>query len=290
MAKTARSSSRCGARRPALKLLVIGNVVLDRTPRGLVPGGPSLYSAAMARALGAQVTLVTTLAPDYPEAPLAGLDLRTTPALSSPIYENRYDAAGNRTQLLLDRGQPIPPEAIPSGPFDAVLLAPAYHEVLRPPAVEAHVRAVALQGLLRTTRGRRVVPRANPLAAVKPFLAPNVIAFFSVEDTREPAALAEAIGRTGAIACLTDGERGVVLFCGGRARPVPAIPARAIEPTGAGDCFAATYVVRLAESGDDHAAALRHALAAGALAVEGIGLAGVPTRAAVERRAREAAA
>jgi sugar/nucleoside kinase (ribokinase family) len=62
-----------------------------------------------------------------------------------------------------------------------------------------------------------------------------------------------------------------------------------VDPTGAGDCFATAFAVRYAET-ESFAEAGWFAAAAGALAVEGYGLAGVPTRAAIEQRMKQVAA
>jgi len=56
-----------------------------------------------------------------------------------------------------------------------------------------------------------------------------------------------------------------------------------VDPTGAGDIFAAAFFIRYRESADVIEAA-RFANACAALSVRKAGLAGVPTRSAVEAR------
>ena len=89
---------------------------------------------------------------------------------------------------------------------------------------------------------------------------------------------------------MTRAHNGATLFDGPSERTFPAIPAERIaDPTGAGDCFAAAFIVRLAES-RDVLEATRFALAAGSLAVENSGMTGIPSRRAIERRLEREAA
>ena len=80
-------------------------------------------------------------------------------------------------------------------------------------------------------------------------------------------------------ALLAAGARAVVLKRGadgaigmdaGGTLSLPARPARVVDPTGAGDCFCATFLARHT-AGHGLADALAHATAAGALAVESLG-------------------
>jgi hypothetical protein len=272
--------------------VVAGNVTLDRTPEGgWRPGGPSLYSARMAQALGADVTLITRLSPSYDRSPLAGIAVRALPAGDVSRYANSYDAAGNRTQLLLEAGEAISSQDITlPKKTNAFLLAPSYHEFEGLPPVAAPVIGVSLQGPLRTVdAGGQIRAEPDPVRCIEPFIAPGVYAFFSEEDTGDPEALAGAIAERGATALLTRGYRGATLVTRDGRRRLEAIRAKVVDPTGAGDSFATAFVVRLAETGDLEEAC-RFALAAGALTVEGPGLAGIPSRARVEERLREEAA
>jgi hypothetical protein len=279
----------------ATHILVAGNVTLDRTPQGgWAAGGPSLYTAQTARALGVSVTLITGMHPDFDQRALAGLDVRSTPAAALPRYANTYDHAGNRTQLLLSEGEPLAlvPHLRPGETPDAVLFAPAYHEFRRAPLrFRESLTGIALQGALRSvTADQRVIPHPEPLRAASAFARPGWIAFFSDEDTPAPEALARHLASEKTLAILTRGHNGATLFeLDGTAQHWPALPATPVDPTGAGDCFASAFMVRLAET-DDLATAMRFALAAGALAVEHSGIAGLPTREAIEARMNREAA
>lgn len=266
-------------------------MVEDQAQGGWLPGGPSLYAARTALALGAEVSLISRIPAKYDRAVLAGLDVHGFPARSAPRYANTYGPQGERTQYLLHDGEPLDAGAAKlDRPADGLIVAPAYHELAGLPAIAAPVIAVNLQGPLRTVDQQgRVLPTEEPETAAAPFIRPGCFAFFSEEDTLVPDALARFIAGLGATVLLTRGYRGAMLFEGDAVTRLDAIEADPVDPTGAGDCFATAFVVRYIETGD-LAAACSFALAAGALAVEGDGLAGVPARAAIEERLARVAA
>ena len=270
-------------------VVVAGNLVEDRAADGgWVPGGPALYAARMAQALGAEVTLVTGRPAGYPADALAGVNVIASPVALASRSANTYDSDGNRTQLLLSPGEPLVATWRPPQLIDALIVAPAYHELDGLPPWEARVTMVSLQGPLRDTDAAgRVTSASDPFAAARPFMQPGAFASFSDEDTDEPEALARFLAAARMTVSVTRGHRGATLFEGAYRRHVEALPAEAIDPTGAGDCFATAWAVRFAETGD-LAEACAFALAAGALATERPGLAGVPTRAEVEARAGRA--
>jgi hypothetical protein len=247
----------------------------------------------MAQSLGCSTTLITSIEPGFPGGLFDGIDLRAAPG-EVARYENRYDARGRRTQRLLAPGSDLQlvPHLAPDETFDIVFYAPAYHEFRRAPLrFKGALVGASLQGALRSIDDSgRVIPNPRPLAAARALVRPGWLAFFSDEDTAAPEALAHALAAAGTLVVLTRGYNGATLFeLDGSAESYPAVPAEATEPTGAGDCFAMAFMVRLAET-DSTDAAMRFALAAGALAVEAPGLAGIASRAAIEQRlTREAA-
>lgn len=167
-----------------------------------------------------------------------------------------------------------------------VFIAPAYHEFRRAPLrFQESLVGVSLQGPLRATTGRqRIIPHSHPAKVAEKFVRPGWIAFFSEEDTADGDALGAYVSTLRAVAVLTRGYNGATLFdSDGSQHHWDAIPADAVDPTGAGDCFASAFMFRLAET-EDLESAMLFALAAGSLAVEGPGLAGIPNRQAVEER------
>ncbi|MFN8617635.1 MAG: PfkB family carbohydrate kinase [Dehalococcoidia bacterium] len=267
---------------------------MDRTSHGWAPGGPSLYAAHAFSRLGGEVTLVTGLSEEFEESWLDGIaDVRGYVDSDLPRYQNNYDRAGNRRQYLLAEGEPLEltPFLKPEEKPDIVFIAPAFHEFRRAPLpFRESLVGVSLQGPLRTMTGRqRIIPHSHPNKVAERFVRPGWIAFFSEEDSADAEALGAYISTLRAVAVLTRGYNGATLFdSDGSQHHWDAIPAHAVEPTGAGDCFASAFMFRLAET-EDLESAMRFALAAGSLAVERPGLAGIPDRQAIEvRMTREA--
>lgn len=179
---------------------------------------------------------------------------------------------------------------------DVLYLAPAYHELPHLDDITrlGGVAGVSLQGPLRDRNGLRVIPVSDPARVADEHVAPGMWAFFSSEDAgniSSGAALARHIAARGGRAIMTDGENGIAIFDAGK-KPeyFGAIPARTVvDPTGAGDTFAISFLLSLAESGDEHLA-IRFALAASSLAVERRGVQNNPTRGEIESRAQMAGA
>jgi sugar/nucleoside kinase (ribokinase family) len=91
--------------------------------------------------------------------------------------------------------------------------------------------------------------------------------------------------RLGAV-YVTLAERGVLILRDGAERTVPGFAvARVVDPTGAGDAFAAGLALALADGKHDVDAA-RFANAVASFAVEGVGMEALADRAAVKKRLR----
>ena len=231
--------------------------------------------------------MVTNLEDAFDKSVLAGVELRCSSG-NLPRYANTYDSEGNRTQLLLAGGDELElaPYLRPDESPDLVFITPAYHEFRQAPLrFKGSVVGVSLQGALRSVDSAcRVVRHAEPMEVASRFLRRGWVGFFSDEDAADPDGLARHITSIGAVAVLTRGHNGATLFdSDGSQQRWDALSASPVDPTGAGDCFASAFLFRLAETGE-LASAMRFALAAGALAVEGAGLAGIATREAIESR------
>jgi len=181
--------------------------------------------------------------------------------------------------------------AAPIGPADVppdwraaplVMLAPVLDEVapgLAAVFTEGAVGAAA-QGWLRAlTRDGAVQPR--PWSPPDLLLAALQALFLSREDVRDQeGAVAEWCQRV-PITVLTAGRDGALLFVNGERYEVRPRPAREVDATGAGDVFAATFLVEYQRTGDPWEAAAAGACA-GSLAVEGEGWSATPDRAALD--------
>ena len=144
---------------------------------------------------------------------------------------------------------------------------------------------LTIQGRLRSHRKGRMYARRWHRAKEE-FSAYDVL-FFSIEDVRGSAALAEEYASFAPLAVMTQGVAGATLYQHGKATHFPAVPARSVDPTGAGDVFAAAFLLHYAD-GRDPATACRYANAAAACSIEHVGASGMPAREEVRERLRTA--
>ncbi len=275
----------------APRIVIVGNVTQDLAAGGAwTPGGPALYGARAAAALGADVTLVSRVPEDYDRSAFEGVTLKELPAGGAPRFENSYPTGSGRRQTLHQAGEPIASGDVPAGlEADAVIAAPVLDELAEFPPVEAPVRVVALQGALRWGMPGRAIKRApyapSRAQAVQPR---DAVAVFSDEDADDPPGLAGGLSRRGPVV-VTRGSRGAWLYRNGSRSVLPAFSTNVKDVTGAGDGFVAALALRLVETGDLFESCT-FANAMGSLMVERSGLAEMPSREDVDARVRRGAA
>lgn len=254
--------------------LVAGHVTLDRTPAGPRPGGSAWYAARALAALGAHARLLTAAAPDFPREALAGIEALVLEAPATTTFENAYAPDGRRTQRVHAAAPPLDPGALPPAWRDAdlLLLAPVLGEVAPAAftaAVRARVTGLCVQGLVREVRpGGAVAPRA--LDAGAGGLAGVALAVLGDDEAAGAPGLASSLAAAVPLVAFTHGARGSELRTAAGTRHVGVHPAREVDPTGAGDVFAAAMLLGLAR-GDDPVLAARLGAAAASIVVEGLG-------------------
>ncbi len=266
----------------AFRYLGWGYVALDQTPEGARWGGSVLYGALTALRLGWQVQIATALPPHLASSlPIPPSHLQ--PVAAPTCFVNRYDPRGGRSQLLLSWAGPLVPPRT-DGEASVVHWAPIARELpltgTWPPGA---FRLATPQGWLRSwSADGRVWP--VPLSeALLDVLAQAHLVVLSQEDLAgDPEGRARLTARC-PLWVETRGAQGALLYRDGRVVPIPAFPARAVDPTGAGDVFAVAMAIRMAEGADPEAAA-RFAAAAAAAAVEGVAWQRIPIRARVLAR------
>jgi 1D-myo-inositol 3-kinase len=259
---------------PLPTVLVCGHVTLDDLGDALVPGGSAWYGARALAALGAAPRLLTAAGPDFPLDVLGGLEAVALPAPATTTFVNAYDAAGVRTQRVRAAAPPLDPAALPPAwrAPDVLFLAPVLGELdVAAFAAAAGARLVGLgvQGLVRAVGpGGAVAPR--PLDLSPSALASIGAAVLGEDEARGEPGLVARLAAAVPIVAFTHGARGCELFVHGRRRTVGIHPAREVDPTGAGDVFAAAFLLALAR-GDDPVDAARLGAAAASIVVEGLG-------------------
>jgi len=255
-------------------VVVCGHVTLDRMGGAPVPGGSAWYAARTLAALGARPLLFTAAASDFPRDALAGVEARIEEAPVTTTFVNVYGPDGARTQRVVGAAPPLRPERLPPGwrAPDALLLAPVLDEV-DPPAFAAAVRAprvgLCVQGLVRRLGpGGAVLHRPLDLGAWD--LSSVDLAVLGEDDVRGEPDLPRRLAAEISLVAFTRGARGCELRFRGGVRRVGVHPALEVDPTGAGDVFAAAFLLALAR-GRDPVEAARLGAAAGSIVVEGRG-------------------
>lgn len=257
-------------------VVVAGHVTLDRVGEGYVPGGSAWYTARALLELGASPRVVTAAGPDYPVDALRGIPSVVRPAAATTTFENLYGPDGRRRQRVLAAAPPLVPADVPATEVwhrpDALLLALVLDELVPGDFVEvvrAPVVGLVVQGLLRRVGpdGAVTQPRWEPAPGA---LRGVGVAFLGEDELTGQGDLAARLAAQVPVVVLTHSARGCELWAAGRRAEVGAFPAREVEPTGAGDAFAAGFVLALA-GGADPVEAARLGAAAGSIAVEGIG-------------------
>lgn len=254
-------------------------------------GGAASYASTLARNLGLRAAVLTACAPDLPLAQLLpGVDLHVVPSPHTTAMRNVYGPDLRRRQTAPRRASVIGAQHIPPDWRETpiVLLGPVAGELDDSLAAcfPGSLLGAGAQGWLREIGPDGRVRPVHPQAwRDEPVLRHTGALFLSDEDIPAedaPAAL-QRWSRLVPTVCFTRGYNGADICHHGEWRHIPAFPARVVDLTGAGDVFAAAFLIRLSETADPWQAA-RFASAAASLVIEGEGILGVPTRHQVEAR------
>jgi sugar/nucleoside kinase (ribokinase family) len=268
----------------AVDYLIIGHASRDLTPQGATLGGTVAYAGLTAHALGLRVGVVTSAAEDLDLSALRELQVQRVPAPVSTSFRNTYTSEG-RVQTLLGRAASLGLSAVPA-PWQSapiVHLAPIAGEI-DPELINtfpASFLGLTPQGWMRRWDGSGRVSLTG-WEVTRELLPAASAVVFSLEDVLGDLRATQAMSRHCRVLVVTQGARGAQVHADGRWRSVPTPAAQEVDPTGAGDIFAAVFFTQLHRSGDPWlAAADANRVASGSVTRRG--LAGVPS--AAEARA-----
>jgi sugar/nucleoside kinase (ribokinase family) len=266
--------------------LLVGHVTKDLLPDNTFTiGGTVTYASTVVKRLGWLPTIITAAAPNFePPAYLADVNWHILPSQETSTFRNEYDVEGRRRQTLTPIAQPIRMADIPETyrHADLVHLAPLTQE-LEPTITSVFnnsLLAATPQGWMRYWDAQGVVSLGNWRGAseILPRLQAAVV---SIDDIEGDWSRAEKWARQTPILVVTQDKLGCTVLNEGQAVAVPPRPAHMVDPTGAGDVFAAAFFIRLHETGDwRHAAYFANVTAS--LAIERPGAEGAPYRHEVE--------
>lgn len=263
----------------AIDYLAIGHVTVDRVEGEARLGGSAAYAALTAQAMGLKAGIVTSWGEELPAEALEGISIANSRVEHSTTFENQYSDEG-RTQRLHSIAEPLEFHLIPTvwRETPIVHLAPVAGEVS--PRILQYfseaMRVVTPQGWLREwDQAGRVRPGAWPESAH--VLRQCEAAVISMEDVQGDEAQIEQMAAACRVLAVTEGEQGATLYVTGEKHKLDAKPVEPLDPTGAGDIFAAAFFVRL-RYGHDPLAAADFANQVAARSIARAGLAGAPTR------------
>lgn len=263
--------------------LVVGHLTRDMAAEGPRLGGTAAYSALTAAALGLRVGIVTSWGTELPLGPLRPIQVVNFPTDKSTVFENIQTPQG-RVQYVRHIAPSLDyymvPEAWRNTPI--VHLGPVAQEV-EPGMVRsfpASLIGVTPQGWLRSwDKEGRVHPSEWPEAQF--VLERASASVISVEDVGGDESRIEEMAASSRVLAVTEANLGCRLYWNGDVRRFPAQVVNEVDPTGAGDVFAACFFYRLSTTRDPWEAA-RFATQLAAISVTRPGLSGIPTASEIQ--------
>jgi 1D-myo-inositol 3-kinase len=280
--------------------LTIGHVTRDILPdQTFSLGGTVTFAALTAYRLGLVAAITTCadaeLLAELP-ARLAKIGLAVRTSSATTAFVNTYHE-GFRTQYVRARADQLQLEDVPEawrqasivlfGPLDQEL-SPSF--IRHFPHSTGSIFAATPQGWLRRWDGDgRVWPtpwtaagEILPLLDVLILSHDDLLPFANGNRTDADAMLSQWSMQVPLLVA-TDGRHGATLFQHGFVERFPAYPSHEVDPTGAGDVFAAAFLVDYHRHGDPRKA-VDFANCVASLSIEHMGIAGIPTMEVVNER------
>lgn len=257
--------------------LIIGHVSKDLTPDGSTLGGTAAYSSLTAQALGKRAAILTSASHDLDLDPLSDVQIHMVPSPVSTTFSNEY-LPGGRLQSISATAASLTSTDIPDDWRDApiVHIAPIANEV------DSSILGIFPQALIcLTPQGwlRRWGPSGEVWLENWEIIQDQIsragAVVFSIEDLEGSEDTIDQISQLCEILAITEGSRGARIFWAGEWRQIPAPIVDEIDPTGAGDIFAAAFFIFL-NDGHSPWAAARFSNQLAAFSVTRSGIASVP--------------
>ncbi len=233
--------------RSLIDYLVVGHVTLDITPDGPVAGGTATFSSRVAHALGCRTAVFTSAAEDFDlDHTFPEIEVFRVPSRETTTFENIYTDSGRKQKLHALAGL-IPSDQIPLSWRRAkiVHLGPIVNEI-EPDLIEMFSNSligVTPQGWYRSWKPDGTVYVKDWINAQE-VLKLAAVVIVSPEDLPD-INMIDQFREWCPIVILTQRFGGCVVYCRDETRHIPAPKVQEISPTGAGDIFATSFLIRL---------------------------------------------
>ena len=258
--------------------LLIGHITRDISPEGSRIGGTAAYAGLTAHALGQEVGIVTSWAETNGDEILRELNIANQDCKHSTTFENLETPEG-RIQKIHHLAPKLEYYHLPEiwRSTHIVHIAPVAQEIS--PNIVRHFPNADIyltpQGWLRQWDQEGAIfyddfPEAGYiLQQVKAVV-------ISEEDIQQNLATIYLMAASVPVLAVTKGPRGADIYAEGNVTSISAPEVTVVDPTGAGDIFAAVFFTQFSHHGDPvHAAEMAVQIASDS--VTRIGLAGAPT-------------
>ena len=270
------------AREP-VDYLVIGHVAHDLTPQGPRLGGTVAYSALTARMLGLRVGIVTASGPETSLEALKDIPVVVLDSPQSTTFENIYTEHG-RVQYLRAQATRLDLNQVPElwQHTPIIHLGPLANEMdaVLPESFSPALLGLTPQGWMRQWDAENRVS-SRIWTEAEPALTKADAVVISREDVNGNDEHIEQMAHQTRLLAVTENAAGCVLYWNGDRRRFRAPSVSEVDPTGAGDIFAAAFFVRLFKTRDPWEAA-RFATLLASHSVTRTGLEGIPTAQEIE--------
>ncbi len=276
--------------RGAIDYLLLGHVTVDRLDeKRIAMGGTATYAALTARNMGARVGVHTSASyePGLIDI-LNGTLVARIPAVYTTCFVNDYSFEKRRQTIESVAEKLTYEQLLPEWRHPPIVhLGPLCQEI-DTAIVERFPKSivgVTPQGWMREWDETGLV-RAVDFTDADRVLRKADVVVISEHDVADPSVITRWAARARMLV-VTLGERGSDVYRQGGAEAFhsPAFKsAQEVDPTGAGDVFAAAFMWHLHKSGGDWKTAAEWANCVASFAVEKRGVAGVPKLVDIEKR------
>jgi sugar/nucleoside kinase (ribokinase family) len=278
------------------RVLAFGNPVFDLITTPVVSTEERILSGCSTNAclaisrLGYPSTLIGGVGADYKarlEREMHACGIKTLlfqTHQTGGFALNYLDDQGNRTLSILGIADPLPSNLIPADDAEFILLGPILGEIpleLVKNLRRKYTAPILLdpQGLLRGIRDGNVFHELSQtfkdIAALSTIIKANEVEAFvatGINPRLDPESAVRALYKYGCkIAVVTLAEAGSIIYDGHSFYIIPPYTTNALDPTGAGDTYAAGFIVKYMETPGNLTAVGCFASAVASVMVENIG-------------------